>query len=306
MGRARVTRHESPIGRWEMAFALPPEPLRSFVREYVGWFEEMAVPICRRELPTEIIPLIINFGSPIRLFELGDPSKWHDVGSFTTGAYDTYQLVGSAGPSGGVQINLTLLGARLFFGRPLGDMKNRAVELEALLGRSARLLADELHDAPDWDARFSIVDRAVASRVLAARAVPSGVLCAWHRLDASRGRTSIGRIVDEVGWSSKHLIARFREEIGLTPKVLARILRFGHAVHLIQRGRATRLIDVALDSGYYDQAHFTRDAREFAGVTPGELVASLLPDGAGFLVADAEEPGPASAPDAVSAAASRG
>ncbi len=289
-----------------MAFARPPEPLRPFVREYVGWFEEMATPICRRELPTEIIPLIINFGSPIRLFEVGNPSKWHDFGSFTTGAYDTYQLVGSAGPSGGVQINLTLLGARLFLGRPLVDLKNRAVDLEDLLGRSARLLTGELHDAPDWDARFAIVDRAVASRVLAARAVPSGVLCAWHRLNASRGRTSIGRIVDEVGWSSKHLIARFREEIGLTPKVLARILRFGHAVHLIQGGRATKLIDVALDSGYYDQAHFTRDVREFAGVTPGELVASLLPDGGGFLVADAWEPAPPSVPDAASANAPRG
>jgi len=282
--RVRVSRHESAIGRWEMAVAAPPEPVRAYVREYIGWFEHMASPLCRRELPTEDVPVIVNFGAPIRLFDLADPTKWTDFDSFTTGAYDTYQLVGSSGPSGGIQVNFTLLGARLFIGHPLKELKNRAVDLGDVFGPLARPLAGELYDAPTWDARFAILDRVIASRVLASPGLSAGVLCAWHRLTASRGRLRIGAIVDEVGCSQKHLIAQFREEIGLSPKVFARILRFGHAVRAIKQGRAGSLSDLALCCGYYDQAHFTRDAREFAGVTPGELVASLLPDGGGFVV----------------------
>jgi AraC-like DNA-binding protein len=262
----------------------PPLPaLRPYVREYIGWFEHMTAPLCRRETPTEEAPLIINFGEPIRLFDLGDSRRYADVGSFVTGAYDQCQLVGSAGPSGGVQVNFTLLGIRLFLARPIEDLKNRAVALDDVLGPPARRLTDELYELPTWDARFEALDRVIAARVLAPARVPAGVLCAWHRLTESRGGSTIRSIVDEVGWSQKHLIAQFRHEIGLSPKVFGRILRFGRAVRAIKSGRARPLADLALRCGYYDQSHFTRDVQQFAGVTPCELVASLLPDGGGFV-----------------------
>ena len=96
-----------------MVRAAPHPSLRPYVQEYVGWFEHMAAPLCRRELPTEDVPVIINFGAPVRLFDPLDPSRWTDYDSFTTGAFDSYVLVGSAGPSGGLQINLSIMGARL-------------------------------------------------------------------------------------------------------------------------------------------------------------------------------------------------
>lgn len=141
----------------------------------------------------------------------------------------------------------------------------------------------ELHDAPTWEARFALLDREIGARVAAARAPSPLVVWTLRRLVETGGAVSIGTLVDEVGWSAKHLIAQLREQIGLAPKSLARILRFGRAVRRIRDGRAS-LADLALDCGYYDQAHFTRDARELAGVTPGELVKSLLPDSGGFSV----------------------
>ena len=60
----------------------------------------------------------------------------------------------------------------------------------------------------------------------------------------------------------------------MPPKPLARILRFERAAARLRQGAA--LADAALDSGYYDQAHFNRDFRAFAGVTPTEYrVASV-------------------------------
>lgn len=132
------------------------------------------------------------------------------------------------------------------------------------------------------DARFAILDRELAARVLTARPPSAAVLCAWRRLVETGGRVSIGAIVGEVGCSRKHLITQFREEIGLPPKTLARVLRFGRAVRIIKQGRGARLTEIAHDCGYYDQAHFSRDFRAFAGVTPAELVRSLMPDHGGF------------------------
>ena len=85
-----------------MVRALPAAPLRTLVREYVGWWEFAATPIHRRELPTEIIPVIINFGGPIRIFDRQRPDRWTDHDSFSTGAYDRHVIVGSAGTTGGL------------------------------------------------------------------------------------------------------------------------------------------------------------------------------------------------------------
>ena len=116
--RATVTRHTSALGRWELAAAPPAEALRPFAREYVGWSEQVSAPLCRRELPAEEAPLIINFGAPFHLFAPGDSRRHLNLASFITGACDTYQLVESVGASSGVQVNFTLLGIRLRTGTP--------------------------------------------------------------------------------------------------------------------------------------------------------------------------------------------
>ncbi len=235
-------------------------------------------------MPTEDAPLIINFGAPIRLFDQRDPSRWTDHGSFTTGAYDSHVLVGSTGPSGGLEVTLSILGVRLFVGRPIGDLKNRAVSLDEVCGGEGRRLTLELYDAPDWEARFTILDRVLRSRILAAKPPPDAVLWMWRRLVETGGRAPVGAIAGETGFSQKHVIARFQEEIGLSPKVLGRVLRFGRAIRLIRRGGGAGLAEIAQACGYYDQAHFARDFHAFAGVTPTALVRSQRPDVAGFPV----------------------
>ena len=266
-----------------MVLADPAPSLRPFVRRYIGSKEQLTAPLRRRELPTEESPLIFTFDASVRLFDTARESAYSDLSSFVAGAYDTCQVIESATRSSGLQVDFTLLGIRLLVGRPLEDLKNRAVAVEDVFGRSAAFLTEQLHDAPTWDARFGLLDHLIAERLGRAAEVPAGVLCAWHRLMASGGRSTITSIVDEVGWSQKHLIAQFRHQIGLSPKVFARILRFGRVVRAIKDGYPGHLADLALDHGYYDQAHLTRDVRDFAGTTPGELVSSLLPDRGGFV-----------------------
>ena len=282
--RATVRRHASALGRWELASGLPAEPLRPFVREYTGWDERVAAPLCRRELPTEEAPLVINFGEPFHLFTPGCAGRGRDLASFVTGAYDTYQLVESSGTSSGVQVNFTLLGLRLLVGRPIDDMTNRAVAPEDVFGPFVRDLTDRLHDAPSWDARFAWLDRALMAHMCRRASVPAGVLWAWDRLVGSQGNVPIAAVVREVGWSRRHFIAQFKHELGVSPKVLARMMRFGQVVRWLRAGRTTDLAGLALDAGYYDQSHLNRDVREFAGETPGALARNLLPDGGGFTV----------------------
>lgn len=281
--RTSITRHRSGLGYWELATARPSPCLQPYVREYVGWHESHGVPLWRRELPTEIAPLIINFGDAFRLCEPGTDRRSSALQSFITGAYDTFQLVESAGSSTGVQVNLTLLGIRLLVGRPIDDMTNRALAPEEVLGRFAHELTARLHDRSGWDARFDWLDRALSARIADARPLSGAVQHAWRRIVLSAGRIGIRTIVDEVGWSQRHFIRQFRREFGLSPKVLARILRFGHVVRAIGEEPRGDLADLALDAGYYDQSHLNRDVHAFAGITPGQLARRRLPDGGGLM-----------------------
>ena len=284
MSRAiEVTRHESALGRWESVVAAPHPALRPFVREYVAGSESTALPLVRRELPSEIAPVIFNFGAPFRVFDSSDPSRFVEQSSFATGAFDSYVLVGSTGSYSCLQVNFTILGARFFLGMPLRNLANQVIALDQVLSAPGRRLVEDLGNDDDWAARFDRLDREIMARISTAN-VPPTMSWAVNQLVRRHGQLSIGTLAEETGWSHRHLVRQFTEEIGLTPKVLARVLRFGQAAERLVRTTGGHLADIAADCGYYDQAHFTRDFRAFAGVTPTELLASRLPNRGGYIV----------------------
>jgi AraC-like DNA-binding protein len=98
---------------------------------------------------------------------------------------------------------------------------------------------------------------------------------AHDRLQA-RPDIRIAALAEAVGWSRSRLVDRFRREIGVPPKTVARIARFHSAVDRMSAGE-TSLARIAAEWGYADQSHFNRDVRDLAGCTPGELLADIRP-----------------------------
>ncbi len=142
-------------------------------------------------------------------------------------------------------------------------------------------MRESLGDSRSCGERFAVLDRfLLALRETAATPKPS-LAYALDRLQRSRGAIEVGRLADELGCSRRHLIAGFREQVGVPPKLMARILRFEHAVELAGREPALDWSEVSHLCGYYDQAHMIRDFHQFAGVTPGRFAELRLPDGGG-------------------------
>jgi AraC-like DNA-binding protein len=172
----------------------------------------------------------------------------------------------------GVEIRFKPLGAHMFLGVSMAEMTNRVVAFEDVLGRAGRIVTERLHEAQSWEARFAILDAAIERRLAAARRPSPSVRWAWQRLSECGGRTPVGELAAELGCSRKHLASGFREQIGLSPKTFARILRFRRATRLLARADVRRWGEIAFHCGYYDQAHFNRDFKEFAGSTPTEFL----------------------------------
>jgi AraC-like DNA-binding protein len=118
----------------------------------------------------------------------------------------------------------------MLFGIPMHELSNRVLPLDDVLPPGVRGLAERLEDVTTWDERFDLVDAALVRRLSCSRPPSRDVAWAWAILERTGGRAPIGWICDRLGRSRRHLAARFREEIGLTPKTAARVLRFEQAV----------------------------------------------------------------------------
>jgi AraC-like DNA-binding protein len=274
-----VSRHHSELGWWEMASRDPHPLLAGQVLGYTGYVERTNEPLRRLEAPFAGVVLILSFGKTLRVVDgLGaDQSRV----SFVGGLSDAPTYTEHGGDQHGIQINLTPLAARALLAVPMDELTNRVVELDDVVGREADQLLERLHDVGSWEQQFSLLDAVLAHRLAEAEPPQPAVRHAWSRLVESRGAAEIRELSREVGWSRRHLAARFREEIGLTPKTYARVLRFERAASLLAHDDGARFAEIAYDCGYYDQAHLNRDFREFAGTTPGDYVGRLLPDAGG-------------------------
>lgn len=192
---------------------------------------------------------------------------------FAHGVRSGYSVIdGGCAPSY-VEVELSPLGAFRLFGTPMDRLAGQLVDLVDVLGRPARQLGSIVRDSPSWRERFGAIDRCLLGRLGDAPPVAPEVALAWRQLVTSRGTVSIRSICREVGWSHKHLITRFRQQVGLTPKRAARILRFERVLRHASRTARPDWVELAVSCGYADQAHLIRDFREFAGTTPAAFSA---------------------------------
>lgn len=276
--RARVTRSEAGGSAWEIAARELPPRLRAHVRGLYGYSESAPAPCLRREFPLPQVVVIIEFGPPIRVHDDAGASARY-VGGFVAGLHDRATDTAHDGLQRGIQLNLTPIGARLVFGVALSELAGQVVHLDDLLPRAHRGLAERLAALADWDDRFDMVESFIAARLAEARTSVDVVAWACQRIEASAGAVDIGGLADELGYSGKHLIALFRDRVGVPPKLLARLVRFDHLVRRLKSGPPASWAELAAELGFADQAHLTREVRGFTGVTPtgarallGELI----------------------------------
>jgi AraC-like DNA-binding protein len=155
---------------------------------------------------------------------------------------------------------------------PLSEMHNQVVSLDMIWGPFAAEIRERLFAAPTLAARFILLEQLLLDRF---SPVPYGldvVQYATKQIAAHHGALSIRALSDEIGISQKQLIAHFKRLVGATPKELARLYRFHHALEIIDPTQPVDWAAVAQQCCYYDQSHFNKDFEAFAGHSPGEYL----------------------------------
>ncbi len=273
----RIARGAIDGSLWERACREPCVLLRPFVRSLVGFDERSPVPRSRRQFPEPFFVLIVEFGSPMRVTLGGDArTAARHPGGFAAGLGDLHALTEHDGRQRGIQVDLTPTGARRLCGLPLSLLSGRVVSLCELLPAELRTLVERLDAANDWAARFDLVEELLAARILRARVDTARVDWAIARIEASAGSVDLRSLARALGHSPKHLIALFHDQVGVTPKLLARLVRFERVMRRARGSGPPRWAELATTLGYCDQAHLARDVRRFTGLTPTEARATLF------------------------------
>lgn len=262
--RDRSPGGEPERARWPRLAGLPHLQLRALVpRGYAGFIEATAPR--NLVLPaTTAVPLIVK---------LRDSA--HRPAQFVMGAQGSFSVPEGACAPSYLELWLAPLGAYTLLGLPVNKLGGQPVDLGEVLGATGTRLGEQLREAPTWCQRFTLLDEFLLSRLDCGPRPSPEVRRAWQRLMASGGSIPVGRIADEVGWSHKHLIPKFRQQIGLAPKTAARLVRFDGVWRHLDAHRPPDWGGLAADAGYADQAHLVRDFRRYTGVTPTEFLTRM-------------------------------
>ena len=214
----------------------------------------------QRVVPDGSPELILNLGQP---FESCVDGVWRaQPRCFVAGQITGPLLLRPAGPC-------RILGVHF---RPHGLAALRGIHANELTGRIAPL--DDLSRELGALGEINSV-RDLESGLLRLARIPADAMVghAVRELTGSNGTRDIASLARDFGMSTRQLERRFRERVGLTPKVFSRMRRFQSVFAAIENGDSNWAA-AAVACGYYDQAHLIRDFREFAGEPPASLLAS--------------------------------
>jgi AraC-like DNA-binding protein len=248
----------------------PGPPLSSLVDQFWYYYGHTRPHSRERLLPTGTLELVVNLREDRVLTY--DPDQLERClplpGSLVIGAYSRYFVLDTSAVSNVIGIHFKPGGAFAFLAPPAGELRDQHVGLEALWGvRETALLREQLLEAPSAEAKFAVLERALLRRLR--QATPHGAVdLALRRLERAPQLRTLAQVSGSIGLSPRRFIELFTAQVGLTPKLYCRIQRFQRALEAAARPAPVNWTAVALDCGYYDQAHFIRDFRAFSGLSP--------------------------------------
>lgn len=250
----------------------PLNPLNNFVECFWaldgGGESDLSQP--ERILPDGCVELILNFAEPFAQHK--DDSITVQPRNFIVGQMTRPILISPTGPVQLIGIRFHPGGTAPFFRLPMKELTNQVVELGSFARTlEARLLSEAL-SLPELKDKVAALQKVLLSILRDTRS-DFGLLRIASRIIESSGMVPVDVLANEAGLSTRQLERRFLLEVGVGPKLLSRILRFQQVFRAVDANEP-EWPTIAVDCGYYDQAHLIKDFRQFAHETPAALFAT--------------------------------
>lgn len=246
--------------------------------DYFGYWERGAgEPHRSRALPRGAATVVIDVSGRrhVDFFAADGHTRLAVPPAFVAGAGTASYVTGIDAQQTVMTVHFKTAGAAAFLDGGLGELENVCAGVDEVWGPAAAVLHEQLQIPSSVTRRIALTESFLLSRK---RTQPSAEIAAALRAVESNPAIRISQVCTALGWSPRKLTGRFRAEVGLAPKAYQRVRRLQGALRRLD-GDADPGADIAADLGYFDQAHFVRDFREFTGMTPTQYAArrSWLP-----------------------------
>jgi AraC-like DNA-binding protein len=247
----------------------PSPPLAEFVERF--WLCS-DTPSHRREriLPSGTIELVINLREDeIRIYDsLQLDCCRRFSGAIVSGPYKKCFTIDPLQHASIIGVHFKPGGAFPFFGVPADELADTHLDLDTLWGRHATELRERLCAAATSAERFSRLEDTLVARLRDAQDRHGAVSIALKMFEQTNGAASVRDVASRIGLCQRRFIQVFAGEVGLTPKLYCRVIRFQRAREIVRNFEAPDWAWVAAKCGYFDQSHLIRDFKDFSGISP--------------------------------------
>lgn len=255
---------------------IPKFPLNQFIESFIYYKDYSPVHKVDRFLPDGNVNVVIDLTEyPKFIYDnltLKEIQSCKNV--WFAGIRNNYITIPSGRDSEMFIINFHKGKAYPFVEMPLNELTDYVVDGELVMTSEILHMREVLLSLALVKQKFIFAENQLLKLFGHRLIVNPFVEYAVNQILQSPEQISIQRLSDKIGFSQKHFIKIFKENVGITPKSFLKIIRFQKAIKEIERSRKVNWTSVALESGYYDQAHFINEFKHFSGFTPLEFTKS--------------------------------
>jgi AraC-like DNA-binding protein len=165
-------------------------------------------------------------------------------------------------------------GAFPFFRMPMSELEDASFDMADLWGREAVRVRERVLAATTPAAMLRVLEECLLELMRAPERLHPAVIYMAGELDICEGPGRVQVVTQQIGLSQRRLAQLFHEQVGVSPKTFHRVRRFQHTLKRLHGLRAVDWAEMAVECGYYDQAHLSHDFRQIAGMTPSAYLAA--------------------------------
>lgn len=254
----------------------PQEKLARYIKYY--WTlhnDDDLMPHSRERIfPDGCIELIFNYADPMRKFE-------NDTGviqprNIVHGQLKKFIELESTGKIGLFSTRFQAAGLQPFIDFDVSELTDKSMTVAEIWNEEGQQLERDMKMAKNSEARIAVVEAFLLQRLAKSRKKDAAISLCVDAIVASDGMVTIDELSEKFNLGKRHLERKFLSSVGLSQKLFSRIVRFNNVLQLIEDKDFRTFTNVAHEGGFYDQAHFIRDFKEFTGLNPKQYFSENL------------------------------
>ncbi len=253
----------------------PCHELQPFIKCFWSLEDEKKEgPLKQRVLPDGCMEMIFHYGDLYRQY-FEDGSAIIQPRSFVFGQITKYIEIAPTGTSGIISARFLPEGISPFISMPVTSLENKAVPIAEIFADGTALEERIVH-ANNNDERIQLLESFLLSKLIEPTTIDAITRSCVEAIFQSQGQIGVVELAGKMNINRRKMERKFTTVIGMSPKQLARVARLQSALKMLEEKKFTSLTSLAYENGYYDQAHFIKEFRDFTGVSPKSFYADNL------------------------------